>query len=229
MKRASRVPIATFIGDVVGSRRAHDRQSVHDALLDALTAVAGAEGVLDPGRITVGDEFQGSVSTLGGALSVTRRLRLALLPHIDVRLGLGWGEVSTLDDETRDGPGWWAAREAIDWVKATQAKGVTAHVRTAYRPASLADGPGGDAGAGAIPGPDPGAVNAALLCRDQLLGGLDERDLRLLIGLFEGRSQRELADVEGVSPSAISQRVRSGGLGVLLLAEEELAAVGEPR
>ncbi|WP_435199145.1 SatD family protein [Janibacter sp. GS2] len=216
---------ATFIGDVVGSRRADDRQSVHDALVAGLTGSARLEGVIDPGRVTVGDEFQGSFATLGQALTATLHLRLTLLPEVDVRIGLGWGGVSTLDADTRDGPGWWAAREAIDWVKDTQTKGVTTHVRSAYRRAPAGDGadPRGSLG------PDPGAVNAALLCRDQLLGELDARDLRLLRGLLAGRSQRELADQEKVSPSAISQRVRFGGIGVLILADEQLATVGSAR
>lgn len=217
--------VATFIGDVVGSRRAGDRQSVHDALVDSLTGTARFEGVIDPGRVTVGDEFQGSFTTLGQALAATLHLRLTLLPEVDVRIGLGWGEVSTLDVDTRDGPGWWAAREAIAWVKDTQAKGVTAHVRSAYRrdPPSDGEEPRGSLG------PDPGAVNAALLCRDQLLGELDARDLRLLRGLLEGYSQRELAEREMVTPSAISQRVRFGGIGVLVLVDEQLASVGRSR
>ena len=206
--------VATFIGDVVGSRRSGDRQSVHDALLAALAHSAGRDGVVDPGRITVGDEFQGSFTTLGAALAATLHLRLALLPAVDVRIGLGWGEVSTLDDDTRDGPGWWAAREAIDWVKTAQTKGATAHVRTAYR------GEGG---------PDPHAVTAALLTRDHLVGGMDDRARRLLRGLLTGRTQRDLAEQEGISASAVSQRVRSEGIGLLLLVEEELAAVGADR
>lgn len=208
--------VATFIGDVVGSRRAGDRQLVHDALLRGLADTTDRDGVVDPGRITVGDEFQGSFTTLGQALAATLRLRLALLPEVDVRIGIGWGGVTTLDDDTRDGPGWWAARAAIDWVKTAQAKGATALVRTAYR--TEAD-----------TGPDPRAINAALLSRDQLLGSLDDRARRVLTGLLAARSQRELAAEEGISPSAVSQRVRSEGLGLLLLVEDELAAIGADR
>lgn len=206
--------VATFIGDVVGSRRADDRQSVHDALVEVLERAAQRDGVIDPGRITVGDEFQGSFATLGQALAATLHLRLALLPEVDVRIGLGWGAVTTLDGETRDGPGWWAAREAIGWVKTTQAKGATAHVRTAYR-------------CEVATGADPHAVNAALMTRDHLLGGLDDRAHRLLRGLLDGRPQRELAQEEGISPSAVSQRVRSEGLGLLMLVEDELTAIGD--
>lgn len=208
--------VATFIGDVIGSRRAQDRQEVHDAIVRALGATGELEGVVDAGRVTVGDEFQGSFTTVGQALAATRRLRLSLLPAVDVRIGLGWGAVTTLDDETRDGPGWWAAREAIEWVKTAETKGVTARVRTAYR----RDGSSG---------PDPRAVNAALLCRDQLLGGLDERARRVLVGLLAGRPQSEIAAAEGISPSAVSQRVRTEGLGLILLVEDELAAVGDER
>lgn len=208
--------VATFIGDVVGSRRAEDRQSVHDALLEALGEAARGDGVVDPGRITVGDEFQGSFTTLGQALAATLRLRLTLLPEVDVRIGLGWGEVTTLDDDTRDGPGWWAAREAIGWVKTAQTKGVTAHVRTAYRSESAT-------------GVEPHALNAALMTRDHLLGSLDDRARRLFLGLLGARPQRDLAEEEGISPSAVSQRVRAEGLGLLLLVEDDLAAIGGQR
>ena len=69
---------------------------------------AGGEAiVVSPFRVTLGDEYQGTFTTLGAALRATRWLRLALLPEVDVRQGLGWGPVQLLEDEPRveDGPG----------------------------------------------------------------------------------------------------------------------------
>ena len=67
------------------------------------------------------------------------------------------------------------------------------------------------------------AVNAALLCRDHLVGSLSERSVRLLRGLMDPHTtQSELATLEGISASAVSQRVRADGIGVVLAAEDLL-------
>jgi DNA-directed RNA polymerase specialized sigma subunit len=60
------------------------------------------------------------------------------------------------------------------------------------------------------------------MCRDQLLGSIDERSRRLLRGLLAGRTKKELAAVEGISASAVSQRSIRDGLDVLVLASTAL-------
>jgi hypothetical protein len=77
----------------------------------------------------------------------------------------------------------------------------------------------------ATDGPDPDAVNAALMCRDQMVGSVSQRSLRLLRGTLDGRTQAELATDEGISASAVSQRVRHDGLAVVLAADELLRRV----
>ncbi|CAJ1579287.1 SatD family protein [[Mycobacterium] wendilense] len=208
-KRGASPVVATLIGDVVGSRLYPDRRELHGRLTAALQEVAA--GAADAPAITVGDEFQGTFGTVGAAIDAAFTLRLLLNPGIDVRFGLGWGAVTQLDPATgiQDGPGWWAAREAIEWVSTQQEQTGFTQLRTAFRN-------GTDAGA------DPHAVNAALMCRDHLLGSLDERSLRLLAGLRAGRSKKELAMAERISPSAVSQRAGRAGLDLLLAAAEEL-------
>ncbi|NLJ52650.1 MAG: RNA polymerase subunit sigma-70 [Intrasporangiaceae bacterium] len=208
-------PTATLVADLVSSRTAPDRQALHARFRAAMDAVNDdpTSGLVDPLRITVGDEFQGRFETVGQALAATLRLRLALFPDGDIRFGVGWGTTTVLDDEgTQDGPGWWAAREAIDWVKTAEKDSPTERVRTAYRNAED-DGPGAP------------EVNAALLCRDHLVGSLDERGRRILSGMLDGQSQAEIAASERVSPSAISQRVRRDGIALILRAHEELGRV----
>jgi transcriptional regulator with XRE-family HTH domain len=62
-----------------------------------------------------------------------------------------------------------------------------------------------------------------LILRDQLVGGLDDRSMLVLRGLLAGATQRDLAAELGVSPSAVSQRVRADGLAALVAADAALA------
>ncbi|WP_242497563.1 SatD family protein [Nocardioides oleivorans] len=202
----------TVIGDLVGSRRSADRAAVHARFARAVADVNAEFAPLVPLRIGVGDEFQGIFASLGSAIAATLRLRLALLPEVDVRQGIGWGQVQVLAEEPRveDGPGWWAARSAIEAVEGYERKAALRAVRTAY------------VAADDEPGPDAATINAALMTRDQVVSGLSERSLSVLGGLLGGRQQQEVADELGISPSAVSQRIRADGLGVLLAADELL-------
>jgi hypothetical protein len=198
---------ATLIGDVVASRSSPDRAALHRAVKSALRA--GLDDVIDAPVLTVGDEFQGSYCSVGAAIDATLAIRLAAEPGVDIRFGIGWGAVTVLDERIQDGPGWWAAREGIEWVADAQRQPALATLRTAFRSA-------------APDGPDADAINAALMCRDQLLGSIDERSRRLLRGLLAGRTKKELAAVEGISASAVSQRSIRDGLDVLVLASTAL-------
>jgi DNA-binding NarL/FixJ family response regulator len=87
------------------------------------------------------------------------------------------------------------------------------HTRTAYSRGEVVDGPA------------DGPVNAALLLSDQILGSLSERSVGVLPALLGGMTRREIAEAEGISASAVSQRVRNDGLGALVAAEEMLRTV----
>ena len=195
-----------IIGDVVGSREVSDRGALHQSLSAALAEVNARWGT--DLRLTVGDEYQGTVPTLGAALAIALHLRLALLPTYDVRHGIARGETAVLDAEAQieDGPGWWAARDAIDEAEARADRAATRSSRTAYRSCDTTE--------------QVGAVEAALLARDELVGRLDPRALSVLRGVMSGRTQRELAEEEDVSASAISQRIRRDGIGVIVTMSE---------
>src|SRR3954452_24306285 len=159
--KAKASSIATLIGDIVGSRRVADRRAAHRALNRALRNVA--DDAIDPPAFTVGDEFQGAFTSVGLVIDAALSLRLAVVPEIDVRFGIGWGAVAMLDETAgiQDGPGWWAAREAIEWTASAQRQPGLALVRTSFR---VAEGIRTDID----------AINAALICRDHLLGSLDD-------------------------------------------------------
>jgi hypothetical protein len=201
------------IGDVVGSREVSDRPRLHGLLTEAIEESNALHG--GDLRITVGDEYQGSFATLGSALRAVAWLRVRLLPEVDVRHGVGTGEVRVLDPVAgvQDGPGWWAARSAIDVAAAAGARPRTRAVRTSY----VASEPGREDLAA--------AVNAALAGRDQIVSGLDGRSLSVLRAMLAGSTQREVAEAEGISASAVSQRVRADGIGVWLETDDWLGGL----
>jgi hypothetical protein len=180
------------IGDVIGSRRLADRGSAQRRLADVLAEVDLAVPGAQPLQATVGDEFQGAYATLGEATRSTLLVRLALLPEIDVRCGVGVGDSTVFDDQRtpwlQDGPAWWAAREAIEWMAGSR--------RAAARTWLVA--------------PDAAVVNAHLLVRDALVDRLNERGWRMLRAALQGESQQRIAEQEGVTKSAVSQQFSRG-------------------
>jgi len=206
--------MATLIGDVVASRRADDREVLHRRLTALLADVNEVCAPTTPLRITVGDEFQGTFETVGQALQASLRLRIGLLPDHDMRHGIGWGEVKVLQQDPRveDGPGWWAAREAIEWTASAQRQPGLALVRTSLRAAPETR-------------TDVDAINAALICRDHLLGSIDDRSTRIVKALLENRTKKDIAATEGISPSAVSQRSGRDGLDLIVVASEYLRSL----
>lgn len=206
--------IAAVIGDLIRSRHSQDREALHRSLAVTLAEINATHALITPFRVTVGDEYQGGCATAAEALRATLRLQLALAPEIEVRHGIGWGEVQLLQEQPRveDGPGWWAARDAIEQVHRAENRPGSRLRRTAFRRADAAVGP------------DPATVEAMLVLRDQMVGTLSPRSLVVLRGLLQDVSQRDLATQLGISASAVSQRVRSDGLAALVAADRALAA-----
>ncbi|MDC5698359.1 SatD family protein [Intrasporangium calvum] len=201
-----------LIGDIVESRRTGDRQALHDTIGAVLGRVNRAQPVVDPAVITLGDEFQGVYATLGDALTAAFHIRAALQPH-DVRFGLGRGAIQVLDPARgiHDGPAYWAARDAIEEAAQLADKAALRTTRTVFR--SEADSPA-----------QVTAVNAALLTLDQVLGALSPVSWRILASRLEGLTQKDIAEREGITPSAVSQRVRGDGIGVAM---EAMRMLGE--
>lgn len=188
----------TLIGDLVGSRDLPDRAGAQRLLADALGAVNETLDPEQPLEPTVGDEVQGGFATLADATLAALLVRLTCLPVVDVRCGLGEGEVRVHDATRRpllqDGPGWWAAREALEVMGAPR--------KAALRTWFVAGEGSGAEGAG--------RVNAFLLCRDQLVDRLNDRGRRMLRASLLGATQREIARAEGISESGVSQQFGRG-------------------
>jgi len=198
--------------DIIGSRKFVDRAEAQRAF-DA--AIARVERDLPVATIdlrpTVGDEQQAVYPTLEAALGAILLLRLALPDGIEFRYGIGIGDVGRVPSSASaegisDGPGWWAARTAVEHVEALQ-KRAAPQARSwvvVHESAKKHDGA------------TARWANAYLLTRDEIVGGMSERVRRLTYGRCLSRTQRELAEEEGVTQSAVSQGLATAGAAVIV-------------
>ncbi len=200
----------TLIGDLVGSRGLPDRAAAQDELGRAMSEVSRHVRHRQSLEPTVGDELQGAYATLGEATRAALELRLELLPGMDVRCGIGLGEVTVHDAVRRpllqDGPGWWAARDALDRLG-------TRRFAARRTWAELSDVAA------------TAQANAYLTARDALVDRLGDRGRRLLLASLRGSSQQEIAAAEGISRSAVSQQF-ARGVGAVREAQDLMDAVG---
>ena len=197
--------VVALIGDLVDSRESPDRQGLHRRLDDLLSEVNRRLNPIEPAVITVGDEFQGVYRSVGDALTASFRIRLSLHPLGDLRFGVGRGEVRTLDT-TRgilDGSAFWRAREAIEQAESRADRARTRTSRTAYH-------------APDDPPHQVATIQATLDCLDFMVGSLTNTSHVIVEGLMNGHTQIEIAERAGISPSAVSQRVRRDGLGIVI-------------
>jgi hypothetical protein len=200
-----------LIGDLVGSRRSTSRTQVQQHLVDALAIANDTTTAVQGLAPTIGDEFQGVYADVGSALRASLVVRLALPADVDYRCGIGVGTLEIVGTSeyghTQDGPAWWAARDAIVEAKRRES-GQNKRLRSWFAVHEPVSGVGGDL--------DAGLVNAFLLCRDELVSRLDARQRRLVLGVLRGTSQKQLAETEGISPSAVSQSLKRAGAPAIL-------------
>lgn len=195
------------IADIVGSRSMDDRAAAQAAIDDAVLRIERdlplAERPLVP---VVGDELQGTYPSLPDAMCGLLLLRLALPDGVECRYGIGVGPMGDIPSRAgalAEGPGWWAARAAIERVHGLQSRAI----------------PGLRTGVAAAPGEDEAAVdlaNAYLLSRDHLVSDMTPRTRRLAYGRLLGTTQAALAEQEGITQSAVSQALATAGAAAVV-------------
>ncbi|WP_027465352.1 SatD family protein [Curtobacterium sp. UNCCL17] len=207
-------PVIAVIVDLVDSRTLEDRSAAQQDVEHAFDSTADVTA-LDPLRATVGDEFQVIYGTLTDALVATTAATLALPQTVQIRLGIGRGQVRTIGTvgtgPLQDGPGWWSARDAINETHRRE-DGRTAFLRSWYHDADDRHGT------------TERLVNAYFLSRDHVVSRLAPRARRIALGLVQGRTQAQIAADEGITPSAVSQSVQKSGVAALV---EGLRVLGD--
>ncbi|WP_433584384.1 SatD family protein [Microbacterium hydrocarbonoxydans] len=202
--------VIAVLADIVGSRKLRDRAEAQRILDEAIAQVEADLPLADqPLTPTVGDEQQGVYRDLGDALVSLLMIQLRLPDGVAFRFGIGVGEVRAVESvhrELADGPGWYAARAAIETVHAREERAVP-RTRT-----WIVGAPGQDE----VMQSTIAASNAYLLARDEIVGAMSERERRLTYGRLRGRSQQELATEEGISQPSVSKALRNAGAAALL-------------
>lgn len=191
--------LVAVIGDLVGSRQQTSRAQTQEALIGALTTANDLVPARQPLETTIGDEFQGVYDSVEVAATAVLLVRLALPEDLDSRAGIGRGPIEIVGASryglTQDGPAWWSAREAIVGVKEGERR--VPGLRTA-----VAEG--------------EAWMNSYLMTRDSIVTGLDGRQRRLVLGVLQGSTRAQLAEIEGISASAVSQSLRRSGAAAVI-------------
>jgi hypothetical protein len=214
----TRAPVFTLIGDLVGSRRVEERSLLQERLGAALARMNAAMKPRVPLEPTLGDEFQGCFDDLPTAVRASLVLRLELLrtAGVDSRYGLGAGAIEIFAQRSpfsQDGPGWWAAREAIESTRKFAEASHTAFVRTYFADfrSKFQKHEG-----------EPGTLNAFLFCRDAMVDRMKQPSRTRLYGLMQGWSQAQIAAEEGTTQGAISQNLARSGAFAVVAAQQRL-------
>lgn len=110
-----------IIGDIIKSKELEDRGQVQKKLNDIINRINlnYQPAIASLFSITLGDEFQGLLSSGMRCIQILDELSFFMYP-VKFRFGLGIGEITTEINTQRaigaDGPAFWAARKAINYV-----------------------------------------------------------------------------------------------------------------
>lgn len=198
-----------FIGDLSGSRdlAKGERQRIQDQLSDLVEALnldyRGA--LLSLFTVTLGDEFQGLLSDPGVIPEVLWRLRRDL-PSVEIWAGVGFGTLDTALKERAigmDGPVFHRARQGVDRARE---EGIHGGVFVGF-------------------GDDDVVLTGLARLLDHQRSSFSLAQLEAIEGVRSGHRQSEIAAEAGVTPQAISKRLRTAGWDVYRMGEEALRAL----
>jgi hypothetical protein len=187
------------LGDVVDSRlmSGGERKRTQEALIAFLGRMNErfASELVAPFTITLGDEFEGVLShaAAGPAIPDLVWEMETSLPEVEVRLGVGCGEIATeisADPRAMDGPVFHRTREALEYAAANDLLGGVFRGFGAEEDAIVSG-------------------LARLLFRQRSQWTL--KQLRLATLLREGARQVDAAEMLKISKAAVSDATRAAG------------------
>lgn len=123
-------PFIAIIGDIKNSKRIEDRKNVQNKLKNTLRKINEkySHDISAKFMITLGDEFQGLLCKGENILNIIEEIQRKMYP-IEIRFGIGVGAITTdINSEMAigaDGPGYYMARDAIEFLKQNEQKNKT--------------------------------------------------------------------------------------------------------
>ena len=198
-----------LIADVIDSKMVQERFDLQKQLEITLQKINGlfADYLASCFTLTLGDEFQALLKVDAPVFQIIDTLRSELTPT-QLRFGIGLGEIVTAIDPLQsvgaDGPAYWNARAAINFV----------HQKNDYGNTQIYFSSGKEN--------QDFFVNALIASGEAIRSGWRDSQEEILLNLLkrsvysESFSQQDLAQSLGLNPSALSKRLKSSSIRVYL-------------
>lgn len=198
-----------LIGDIIESKKIQDRARAQQKLLQLMKELNQQyqKHLVSPFTVTAGDEFQALFLPNSDMFQIMEQLSMAFAPY-EIRFGIGVGDIITEINKEQsigsDGPAYWLAREAINYVHDKNDYGIN-HISV-----SLADEEANQ------------TINAILAACSFIQSKWTDIQYDILKQLLaeniydETFSHKEMAELLGISPSAFNKRIKASGLKIYL-------------
>ena len=198
-----------LIADVIDSKMVQERLDLQKQVGKTLQKMNELFGDYLASRftLTLGDEFQALLEVDAPVFQIIDTLRSELTPT-QLRFGIGLGEIVTAIDPLQsvgaDGPAYWNARAAINFV----------HQKNDYGNTQIYFSSGKEN--------QDYFVNALIASGEAIRSGWRESQEEILLNLLkrsvysETFSQQDLAQSLAINPSALSKRLKSSSVRVYL-------------
>ena len=198
-----------LIADVIDSKMVQERFDLQKQLEITLQKMNGlfADYLASCFTLTLGDEFQALLKVDAPVFQIIDTLRSELTPT-QLRFGIGLGEIVTAIDPLQsigaDGPAYWNARAAINFV----------HQKNDYGNTQIYFSSGKEN--------QDFFVNALIASGEAIRSGWRDSQEEILLNLLkrsvysESFSQQDLAQSLAINPSALSKRLKSSSIRVYL-------------
>lgn len=197
------------IGDLVASRSIPAREKFQKQFAQVLSSINESfkPSIASQFTVTVGDEFQGLLSEASQICRMMDSVITRLYP-VKVRFGIGIGTMSTEIDPTKslgaDGPAFWAARKAIEYIHENSDYGSS---RACLFSAGLSQSR---------------LINASLAANGLILDGWRGTQMAVLKALVDSDlygpdfEQVKLAEYMGLTPASLQKRIKGSGVKVYI-------------
>lgn len=198
-----------LIADVIDSKMVQERFDLQKQVEITLQKMNGlfADYLASCFTLTLGDEFQALLKVDAPIFQIIDTLRSELNPT-QLRFGIGLGEIVTEIDPLQsigaDGPAYWNARAAINFV----------HQKNDYGNTQIYFSSGKEN--------QDFFVNALIASGEAIRSGWRDSQEEILLNLLkrsvysESFSQQDLAQSLAINPSALSKRLKSSSIRVYL-------------
>ena len=198
-----------LIADVIDSKMVQERLDLQKQVGKTLQKMNELFGDYLASRftLTLGDEFQALLKVDAPIFQIIDTLRSELTPT-QLRFGIGLGEIVTAIDPLQsvgaDGPAYWNARAAINFV----------HQKNDYGSTQIYFSSGKEN--------QDFFVNALIASGEAIRSGWRDSQEEILLNLLkrsvysESFSQQDLAQSLAINPSALSKRLKSSSVRVYL-------------